>query len=121
MTSKISAAVLLALSLAACSSPQQSDNVQIQQQKTIAGLAVAVTAAEQAALAYVTKPVCNGQNGPDGLGCATPATVTAVKAAGQRAHDAVKAANDAAAAGGTPDIAAINSALAALNAAFPHS
>ena len=86
---------------------------------TVAGAEEALTAADQVALAYVTLPQCPPAGGTDGLTCSQAATIKTIKADAQAAHDAVKAAEAVAAAGGTPVMTDATAALAALQAAFP--
>lgn len=73
---------------------------------------VALTAAETAALAYVTQPACVGAR--SSATCPSPATVAAIKAADTVAYTAVKGAE-----AGTVTVAQANAAVAALAALLP--
>ena len=98
MRALLAATALLAL--AACSTSSQ--------QSTIAALESALTAADDAALGYLTLPVC-----PTGApACGDPAIRVRIKASAKAAFDAVTAAEAAAKGGATVDLTAATAALA---------
>jgi len=96
---KFALALALPLALAACGSSTQSAVATAQ--TTLAGVEVALTAAERAALAYAGLPRC-----PSVVLCSQQATVDAIKAADQKAYAALKAAKT--------DVALVSEAQAAL-------
>ncbi len=96
----------IALLLAACASGGTT-------QTTVAEAEVALTAAEQVALSYVTLPACPAPSGPL---CSDAATSAKIKQAAQVAYAAVKAAE---ASGTSADLAAANAAIATLTALVP--
>ncbi len=113
--------LLAGAALAVISGCSTGTSVTTQTRKAVASYGVAVTEAEKVAVVYALKPQCDDvkNNGPDGIGCSNKATITVLKSAGQRAHDAYFAARAAEDAGGEPNITAIKTALAAFNAALP--
>lgn len=85
---------------------------------TVAATEIALTTAESLAFHYATLPTC-----PTAApACSDPAVVARIKAADNTAYAAVKAARAATAAGNdNGTVAAASAAVAALNAAIPHS
>lgn len=79
---------------------------------TVAQAEVALTAAETAALAYVTQPACVGA--PASSLCPNASTVAQIKAADTLAYTAVKGAE-----AGTVTPAAAMTAIASLSALIP--
>jgi len=83
------------------------------QTTTVSGLEVALTAADQLALQYVTLPLCTS----GGPALCSQATVSAqIKAASLAAYTAVKAAEKS---GASADLTAAQDALTALSALVP--
>ena|SRR5579872_2955364 len=81
-------------------------------QTAVYAAATALTAADEAAIAYVTLPTCAAHPAP----CASPSVVADIKAKATAARAAVKAAEKA---GDNPSLALANAAVAALTAAVP--
>lgn len=98
----IAAALSLAV-LSACSGTQPAASVVVAEKS--------LSAAGRISLGYLQLPVCSGSNGPV---CGNPTTRTQIKLAFDSADDAVKAADAAVQAGGTPNMTAVNAAIAAL-------
>jgi hypothetical protein len=82
-------------------------------QNTISGVEVALTAADQLALQYVTLPLCKS-GGP--TLCSQVTVSTQVKSAAQLAYTAVK---DAEASGASADLTTAQAAVAKLSALVP--
>ncbi len=95
----------IALLLAACAQAPQT---------TVAQVAVALTAADQVALAYVDLPHC-GTAGASAA-CSDPATTAKIKGAAQAAYTAVRTAE---ASGASADLSLAVSAVGALSAVIP--
>ena len=102
-------AALAGLALSGCSSTSSGGT-----QTTVYAAATALTAADDAAIQYVTLPLC-GPTHPAPL-CSDAATTTKIKAYAQQAHDAVKAAE---AGGDSASLAAANAAISLLVNATP--
>lgn len=100
------AVAFLALILTACQNGQTTTGVYT--------AAVALTAADRAAIQYVTLPLC-GPTHPKPL-CSEPAVSAEIKRAAQVAHDAVKKAEMA---GDNASLAAANAAIVALAEVTP--
>lgn len=100
----ISALVLLAACSTTPGTPPAPSN-------GVAALEIALTAADQAALAYVTLPACPSST--KAL-CSDAATVSQIKTASATAYSAVKAVQ-----AGTADTVAAQAAIAALAALTP--
>ncbi len=83
----------------------------------LAAAAVSLQAAETAASTYAALPRCGTT--PKGTLCSDPATIAAIHAADAKAYDSLVSAEKVAVAGGTPDMVAVNAAIAALSAAIP--
>lgn len=81
---------------------------------SVYGAAIALTAADQVALQYVTLPLCGPAH--PAPACSQPAITARIKASAQAAHDAVKAAEKS---GDNASLAAANAAVAALVAITP--
>lgn len=94
------ALVLVGLCAAGCST------------NNVAQAEVALTAAETAALAYVTQPACVGA--PASATCPSPAVMAQIKAADTVAYTAVKGAEN-----GTVTVAQAMSAVNSLTALLP--
>lgn len=92
-----------ALALAACTTGQP--------QATFAALEVGLTAAESAAYAYGTLPLCGSPGAP--AICSSPIVVSQLVGLDAQAYAAVLAARTVVAAGGNPDLTAATAALAA--------
>lgn len=105
-------AATLALVLSGCGSGSGDT------QKGVYSAAVALTAADQAAIQYVVLPLC-GPTHPKPA-CSEAAVTAKIKSAAQSAHDAVKAA-EAAPPGDTAALSAANAAIAALVSLTPKS
>jgi hypothetical protein len=91
-----------ALLCAACTSANQ--------QSSIAALEVGLATAETAAVAYKDLPPCGGT----ATVCSDPAIVAQMKAADNKAYDAIKAAEAKAATGASVDLTAATAALSLL-------
>jgi len=78
---------------------------------TVPALEVALTAADQTAIAYITLPACPK---PNGVLCSDAVVVGQIKAAGSAAYAAVKAYQN-----GTGTMAVAQAAIAALVAITP--
>ena len=96
---------LLGLGLTACAQPPQT---------TVAQVAVALTAADQVALAYVDLPHCGAAGAS--AACSDPATTAKIKGAAQAAYTAVRTAE---ASGASADLSLAVSAVGALSAVIP--
>ena len=94
---------ILAMALAGCAAKNTSV-------ATVSASEAALAASGKVALAYMQLPPCGG---PATL-CAQPTVKRDIKAAFDRASDAVTAAQAVADAGGTPDMTAASAALVAL-------
>ncbi len=103
-------AAALVLMLSGCGTSNTST------EKGVYSAAIALTAADQAALQYVVLPLC-GPTHPKPV-CSEAAVSAKIKSAAQSAHDAVKAA-EAAPPGDTAALSAANAAIAALVALTP--
>lgn len=108
-TGKIAATILFAalagLAVSGCTSAGGATNAQ----NDVYAAAVALTAADNVALQYVTLPLC-GPTHAKPL-CSEAAVSAKIKAAAQTAHDAVKAAEKS---GNAGSLAAARAAIAAL-------
>jgi len=91
------------LALAACSNTQTATS--------IAALESGLTAADDAALAYLQLPVCTGSNGPV---CGNATVRKQIKEAAAVAYATIKAAEKANAAGQPVDLTTATAALTAL-------
>lgn len=105
-------AVAGVLAVAGCSSVPSAAT-------TVSAAETTLTAADKLATVYARLPQCPPTGGTDGLTCSQGTTIVIIKADAQKAHDLVIAAKTAAAAGGTPVMTDINTAIAVLQAAFP--
>lgn len=101
-------AILAALSLAACTPPQNT--------AAVYALASSLTAADIAALAYMERPACGPRAPPV---CSDPALKPRIKQAAMSAYVAVKSAEASAAAGGSTGLIAAQSAVATYLAVIP--
>lgn len=99
----LAATALLPVAVAACSGSQPAASVVVAEKS--------LAAAGRISLGYLQLPVCSGSNGPV---CGNATTRTQIKMAFDSADDAVKAADAAVQAGGTPNMTAVNAAIAGL-------